>query len=206
MSSLRSAAGQPVLLASPASSSASARLPRCHSRSTRTCFATPVAPSSPMTATTRGPCSTTSGTRTSSTRSDTPKWRQTVQGFLERLTLGLGHLGAAASGRWQARDDLRFPLNHLGARCRIPLGDHLLNQLNAALDLLRCHRFDAIALLDLHLARHQQDKQFQKYRRVVSHHLLYRLAAAATEGKTHLVDGVGGQRMTRTLGVSAKVS
>src|SRR5262249_61188307 len=28
-----------------------------------------------------------------------------VQGLLERLTLGLGHLGAAASGR----DDFRFP-------------------------------------------------------------------------------------------------
>jgi hypothetical protein len=33
-----------------------------------------------------------------------------------------------------------------------------------------------------------------------------RLAAATTEGKMHLADGVGVQRMTRTLGVSAKVS
>src|SRR5262249_16830070 len=38
------------------------------------------------------------------------------------------------------------------------------------------------------------------------HHLLYRLAAAATEGKMHLADGVGVQRMTRTMDVAAKVS
>jgi hypothetical protein len=49
-------------------------------------------------------------------------------------------------------------------------------------DLLIGHRLDATAVLDLHLARHQQDKQFQKYRWLVPHHL-YRLAAAATEGK-----------------------
>ena len=49
------------------------------------------------------------------------------QGLLERLTLCLGHLGAAASGRRQARDHFRFPLNHLGIRRRIPLGNHLLD-------------------------------------------------------------------------------
>jgi len=53
----------------------------------RTCCAMPVGSSSPTMATTRGPCSTTSGTRTSSTRSDTPKWRQTGS-----RTLGLGIL------------------------------------------------------------------------------------------------------------------
>src|SRR5262249_22527938 len=57
-----SAAGQSVLLASTASSSASARLPRCHSRSTRTCCAMSVGLSSPTMATTRRRCSTTSGT------------------------------------------------------------------------------------------------------------------------------------------------
>src|SRR5262245_32500854 len=62
---------------STASSRASGRPPRCHSRSTRTCFAMPVDSSWPTTATTRGPCSTTSGTRTFSTRSDTPRWRPT---------------------------------------------------------------------------------------------------------------------------------
>jgi len=40
-------------------SSASVSLPRCHSRSTPTCFAMPVGSSSPTMATTRGPCSTT---------------------------------------------------------------------------------------------------------------------------------------------------
>ena len=62
---LRRAAGQSVLLASTASSSASARLSRCLSRSTHTCCAMPVVLSSPMMATTHGLCSTTSGTRTS---------------------------------------------------------------------------------------------------------------------------------------------
>src|SRR5262249_37756286 len=51
-----------------------------------------------------------------------------------------------------------------------------------------------------------QDKQFQKYRRLVPHHLLYRLAAAATEGKMHLADGIGVQRLTRPTGVSPRVS
>src|SRR5262245_9908751 len=60
--SFPSAAGR-----STASSSASARLPRCLSRSTHTCCAMPVGSSSPTMATTHGRCSTTSGTRTFST-------------------------------------------------------------------------------------------------------------------------------------------
>src|SRR6266567_292943 len=59
-------------------SSASGRPPRCHSRSTRTCFAMPAGSSSRMTATTRAPCSTTSGTRTFNTRSGTRKWLPTA--------------------------------------------------------------------------------------------------------------------------------
>src|SRR5262249_55423456 len=58
-------------------SSALGRPPRCHSRSTHTCFAMPTGSSSPTMATTRAPCSTTSGIRTFSTRSGTPKWRPT---------------------------------------------------------------------------------------------------------------------------------
>jgi len=69
--SFPSAAGQSVPSVSTASSSASARPPRCHSRSTHTCFATPVASSWPTMATTHGPYSTTSGT-------GTPKWRRTA--------------------------------------------------------------------------------------------------------------------------------
>ena len=49
-----SAAGQSVPLGSIGLSSASVRLPRCHSRSTRTCSAMPVGSSSPTMATTRG--------------------------------------------------------------------------------------------------------------------------------------------------------
>src|SRR5262249_23214197 len=71
--SFPNAVGQSVPSVSTGSFSASARPPRCHSRSTRTCFAMPADSSWPMMATTRGPCSTTLATRTSSTRSGTPK-------------------------------------------------------------------------------------------------------------------------------------
>src|SRR5262245_32222946 len=121
--SFPSAAGQSAPSVSTASSSASGRPPRCHSRSTHTCFATPVGSSSRMTATTRPPSSTTSGTRTFSHRQVHRNGARPVQGLLERLTLGLGHLGAAASWRRQARDDFRFPLDHLGIRARLALGD-----------------------------------------------------------------------------------
>src|SRR5262245_34139637 len=112
------------------------------------------------------------------------------------------------SVRWRREGwhRLGHPLDNLGICRSIALRDHLLNELNRAFDLLRCHLLDRIAVLDFHFPGHQRDKQFQKYRRVVPHHLLYRLAAAATEGGVHLADGVGVQRMTRTLGVSAKVS
>src|SRR5215467_9466545 len=86
---------------------------------------------------------TTSATGTSSIR---------VQGLLERLTLRL-HLGAAASGYRQARDDFRLPFNHLGIRARFPLGDQLLYQLNRPLKLLVRHFLDRIAMLDLAFAR-----------------------------------------------------
>src|SRR5262249_28739899 len=75
-----------------------ARPPRCHSRSTHTCFAMPAGSSSPMMATTRAPCSTISGTRTSSTRSGTPKWRRTASRIF------------GANWRRQASD--RLPLDH----------------------------------------------------------------------------------------------
>jgi integrase len=45
--------------------------------SIRTCCAMPAASSSPTMVMTRGPCSITSGTRTSNTRLDTPRWRPT---------------------------------------------------------------------------------------------------------------------------------
>src|SRR5262249_41980836 len=67
----------------------------------------------------------------------------------------LARLRAPASGRRQARDDFRFPLNHLGIR-RVALGNQLLDDLDPALDLLICHRLDAAGMLQLHLPRHEQ--------------------------------------------------
>src|SRR5215831_2164619 len=100
---------------------------------------------------------------------------------------------------------LRNPFDHFGIRA-LTLRKHLLDKLDRALNLLVGHVLDRIAMLDLVFAGHQQDKQFQKYRRLVPHHPLYRLAAAATEGGVHFPDGVGVQRMTRTMDVAAKVS
>src|SRR5215468_339020 len=142
-SSFPSAAGQSVLLVSTASSSASARLPTCHSRSTHTCCAMPAALSSPMMATTRGRYSTTSGTRTSSTRCATPKWRLTASRIF------------GANRRRQARDDFLFPFNHPGIRASFPLRQHFLDQRQRPLELLVGHRFHPAGLLDLHLARNQ---------------------------------------------------
>src|SRR5215472_3179660 len=97
MYSFPSAAGHSVLLASTGSSSASARLPRCLSRSTHTCCAMPVVLSSPTMATTHGLCSTTSATGTSSTRSDTPKWPPTGS-----RTFGEADLRASLCRRFRA--------------------------------------------------------------------------------------------------------
>src|SRR5262249_22220054 len=128
-----------------------------------------------------------------------PRVALTVSRTFGEAGLSLGHLGAAASGRRQARDDFRFPLNHLGICPSFPLGKLLFDVFDRALDLLVGHVLDRIAMLDLVFAGHQQDKQFQKYRRLVPHHLLYRLAAAATEGGVHFPDGVGVKRMTRAM-------
>src|SRR6516162_1845596 len=86
-----------------ASSSVSGRPPRCHSRSTPTCFAMPAGSSSQMMATTRGPCSTTLGTRTFSTPSGTPKWRptgsRTFGGVESERPLHDAFVGLAGAGK-----------------------------------------------------------------------------------------------------------
>src|SRR5262249_7639554 len=154
-SSFPSAAGQSVLLVSTGSSSASARPPRCLSRSTPTCFAMPVGSSSPTMATTRAPCSTISGTRTSSTRCATPKWRP----------IASGTFGVDRCRRRQARR--RFPLYYLGIRARLALRQHLLDKLDRALDLLGRHVLDRIAMLDLVFAGHQQSEDLEICRRLL---------------------------------------
>src|SRR5262245_43836958 len=177
--SFPSAAGQSVPLASTDSSSASARLPRCRSKSTPTCFAMPVVLSSPMMATTRGPCSTISATRTSSTLSGTPKWRP----------IASGTFGVDRCRRRQARH--RFPLYHLGICLGLTLRQYLLYQLDTALDLLGSHRLDAAGLLDLHLARHQKRADLQVCRGVLLTHLCNGFRAVTLE--------VGGEREQEIL-------
>src|SRR5215467_13060179 len=144
-SSFPSAADQSVLLASTGLCSASGRPPRCHSRSTHTCFAMPVGSSSPTMATTHGLSSTTSDTKTSSTRSDTPKWRRTASRIF------------GANWRRQARD--RLPLYQLRA---LRLGLHrCLDVLDHGLKLLVRQLLERIAVLDLVLARHQQSEDLE---------------------------------------------
>src|SRR6516165_6234958 len=228
-----SAADQSAPSASTGSSSASGRPPRCHSRSTPTCCAMPVGSNSRTMAMTPGPCSTTSGTRTSSTRSDTPKWRPTGSrtfGGADLISRRLAHLisrlrvnnpsrkatvGSVAPShlapcltRWRREGWHRLgrAVYHLGIGCCVALGNHLFYELDRALDLLVAHRLDAAGMLQLHLPRHQQDKQFQKYRRLVPHHLIYRLATALPEGGVHFPDGVGVKRMTRAMDVAGSVS
>src|ERR1700747_1306046 len=154
-SSFPSAAGQSVLLVSTGSSSASARLPRCLSRSTHTCCAMPVVLSSPMMATTHGLCSTTSATGTSSIRSGTPKWRP----------IASGTFGVDRCRRRQARH--RFPLYHLGICLGLTLRKHVLDQPDRPLDLLGAHRLDATAALDFHIARHQKRAYLHVGRRLI---------------------------------------
>src|SRR6516165_10116182 len=183
-----SAADQSAPSASTGSSSASGRPPRCHSRSTPTCCAMPVGSNSRTMAMTPGPCSTTSGTRTSSTRSDTPKWRPTGSrtfGGADLISRRLAHLisrlrvnnpsrkatvGSVAPShlapcltRWRREGwhRLRNALDHLGARAGFLLRNHRLNELDRALDLLIGHRLDAAGMLQLHLARHQHCADFQ---------------------------------------------
>src|SRR5262249_28102442 len=88
------------------------RLPtRPPSQSTPTCFATPVGSSSRMTATTRGPCSITLGTRTSSTRSGTPRWCPRGS-----RTFG-GDLVRSARDRSRCRRRTHLPFRAGYARC-----------------------------------------------------------------------------------------
>src|SRR5262249_29209199 len=129
----------------------------CHFPSTHICCAMPVVLSSPTMATTRAPCSTISGTRTSSTRCGTPKWRPT------------GSRIFGANWRRQARD--RLPLDNLGICCRVPLGDHLLNQLDPTFELLVRQLFERVPVLDLVLARHQQSEDLEIRRRLRPAHL-----------------------------------
>src|SRR6516162_6872379 len=186
--SFPSAAGQSAPSASIASSSGSGKPLTCRSRSTRTCFAMPAGSSWPMMATTRGPCSTTLGTRTSSTPSGTPKWRptssRTFGGTEPVLGLGSGRHG----GCWFCR-----PLDHSNRaaslrfqRCRQVL-DHRLK-------LLVRQVLERIAVVDLVLARNQQCQDLQVRGRLCSAHTFNRLRTAVPEvseqGRNKLADQV----------------
>src|SRR5262249_5010127 len=67
--------------------------------------------------------------------------------------------------------DFRYPFHHLRIRGRLPLRHHLLDELDRALDLLRRHVLDRIAMLDLVLARHQQSEDLEICRRLRPAHL-----------------------------------
>src|SRR5262245_66306853 len=187
--SFQSAADQSVPSVSTASSSASGRPLTCHSRSTRTCCAMPAGSSSPTMATTRGPCSITSGTRTSSTPSGTPKWRPTGSRTFGGIDSGQPHVlgwsgaleafwtGVIAIVIWLRKRQvgkalrlaprtrfahrLRNPFDHLGIGASFPRREHPLDHLDCGLDLLIRHRLNAALVLDLHFFVHQHFADLQ---------------------------------------------
>src|SRR5262249_45979618 len=196
-----------AILASTASSSASVRPPRCHSRSTPTCFAMPV------------------GFKLANDGHDTRALQhylghkniqhtvkvhrngaRPVQGLLEGLTLGLGHLGAAASGRRQARDDFRFTLNHLGIRASVPLRDHRLDELDGALDLLITHRLYAAGMLDFQLFRDEHGAALQVARRALPPNPLEHLAPMLLPVLRQIEQKALVERSARSFRRAARVS
>src|SRR5262249_36703652 len=131
-------------------------------------------------------------TRTSSTRSDTPKWRPTASRIF------------GANWRRQARD--RLALYHLGICRGVPLGDQLLDHLEGALELLVGHVLERIALLDLHLARPQKRTDFHISRRLLLTHLFNRGRPVLFEVGSEREQEILVERSTRSLQGPARVS
>src|SRR6516225_9583080 len=187
--SFPNAVGRSAPSASIASSSVSGRPPRCHSRSTHTCFAMPAGLSWPTMATTRGPCNTTSLIRTSSIRSGTPNWRPTAARTFGGINSGQPHVlgwsgaleafwtGVIAIVTWLGKRQVgkalrlaprtrfahrfRNPFDHLGIGASFPRREHPLDHLDCGLDLLIRHRLNAALVLDLHFFRHQHCADLQ---------------------------------------------
>src|SRR6516164_1668469 len=202
--SFPSAAGPSVPSVSTGSSSAAGRPPRCHSPSTRTCFAMLAGLSWPTMVTTRAPCSTTFDTRTSPTPSGTPNWRPTASRTFGGIDSGQPHVlgwsgaleafwtGVIAIVIWLRRRQvgkalrlaprtrfahrLRNPFDHLGIGASFPRREHPLDHLDCGLNLLVGHRLDASAVLDLHFPRHQHCADLQVRRRRLAPHPLEHLS------------------------------
>ena len=98
------------------------------------------------------------------------------QGLLERLTLALGILVPPLPRR-QARDDFRFPLNHLsvGAEAGGALCHQAFNGFQGSFEQLVRHRLDAARMLQLHLARHEHCADLQIRSRGLAPHPLENL-------------------------------
>src|SRR6516164_7759172 len=206
--SFPSAAGQSVPSVSTASSSASGRPPRCHFRSTRTCFAMPAGSSSQMMATTRGPCSTTLGTRTFSTPSGTPKWRPTGSRNFWRscIRTPASRCLRGPCRRRQARDDFRLALNHL-RRVVHPDIKHRPDRSDGLLDLLIAHLLDRAGTLDLHFPRHQERANLHVGRRLRLAHLFNRGRPVLFEVGSEHEQEILVERSTRSLqGISESKS
>src|SRR5262249_31724058 len=160
---------------------------------------TPAASRPPRYATTRGPCSTTSGTGTSSTRSGTPNWRPTASRTFGGIdddggrqvlaaTYSSPH-GAAPPSRHTVRSRPRRrgrrrsfyrPLDHFGRasslRCK-----RGLDVLDHGFKLLVRQVFERIALLDLVLARDKQGETSQVHPRLLAAHLCDGFFSVLTE-------------------------
>src|SRR5262249_36308629 len=133
--------------------------------------------------------SITSGTRTSSTRSGTPRWRPTGS-----KTFGVDR----CRRRQRSRVD-QFAINQLGIRRRIALRKLLLNELDRSLDLLGGHRFDAAGMLDLHIARHQKRADLQVCRGLLLPHLCNGFRTVTPEVSSEREQEILVERSTRSL-------
>ena len=84
--------------------------------------------------------------------------------------------------------------------------EHVLNDLDGLLDLLVAHSLDAAALLNLHLARHQQRKYFDVHGRLVTSDLLDRPLAFVTEVQQQRLHELLVQQVTCTMPIATRVS
>src|SRR5262249_41600590 len=102
--------------------------------------------------------------------------------------------------------DFRYPFHHLRIRGRLPLRHHLLDELDRALDLLRRHVLDRIAMLDLMLARHQQSEDLEIRRRLRPAHLRNRLLPMHGEIPQQRANHRLAQLVTRATQSSGRVA
>src|SRR5262249_56747410 len=107
--------------------------------------------------------------------------------------------------RRQARDDFRFPLNHL-RRLAGPGIKHRLDRSDGLLDLLIAHLLDRVGMLQLHFPRHQERANLHVCRGLLLTHLFNRGRPMLLEVGSEREQEILVERSTRSLQGAARVS